>query len=357
MENKNMEQEKVEVPAVSGIPAVEEKKPEVMNKNLKMFLYGFGGLLVVAIVAVLVTATVRVYRYTKTDGFTVGVARIMRLPVMKVNGDRVLYSDYADDMKAIGKMKVYDAASGGPSASMTDEVMSDQVLWRLTNNILIEKMGTEYGVTVESKDIDTIKEQILTQFKTTEEANKELSSRYGWTLDTYTEKVIRPFVLHQKLSEKIGVDQKAREDVRAQAQKVLEEIKAGADFAGAAKKYGQDGTAANGGDLGWFAKGDMVPEFENAAFALKKGEITKELVETEYGYHIIKLVDKKTEKVKDETTSKMVNTEQAQASHILFAFPSADKYLDEMAKKAVIKLYVNVHNPFEILQAPLAEAK
>ena len=81
--------------------------------------------------------------------------------------------------------------------------------------------------------------------------------------------------------------------VRAQAEQVLKEVKAGGDFAALAKKYSQDETnAQQGGDLDYFARGRMVPVFETAAFALKPGETT-DLVKTEFGYHIIKLTDRK----------------------------------------------------------------
>lgn len=83
---------------------------------------------------------------------------------------------------------------------------------------------------------------------------------------------------------------------RALAEKVLAEVKGGLDFTAAAKKYSQDpGSAANGGDLGSFAKGRMVPAFENAAFALQVGEVSG-VVETPYGYHIIQLTDKTPER-------------------------------------------------------------
>jgi peptidyl-prolyl cis-trans isomerase D len=81
--------------------------------------------------------------------------------------------------------------------------------------------------------------------------------------------------------------------VRAQAEQVLKEAKSGADFAALAKKYSQDeSNAQQGGDLDYFSRGRMVPEFENAAFALKPGEIS-DLVKTEFGYHIIKITDRK----------------------------------------------------------------
>lgn len=77
---------------------------------------------------------------------------------------------------------------------------------------------------------------------------------------------------------------------RAQAEKVLEELKAGANFAQLAKERSADtGSGAKGGDLGWFARGRMVPEFDEAAFALKQPGDLSGIVETKFGYHILKL--------------------------------------------------------------------
>ena len=90
-----------------------------------------------------------------------------------------------------------------------------------------------------------------------------------------------------------GKDEKA---VQAKAEEVLKMIKApGADFAALAKKYSEDeSNNANGGDLDYFGRGRMVAEFEQAAFAMKNGEIS-DLVKTAFGFHIIKMVDNKPE--------------------------------------------------------------
>lgn len=77
------------------------------------------------------------------------------------------------------------------------------------------------------------------------------------------------------------------------ANSVIERLKNGEDFAALAKELSADGSATNGGDLGWFGSGAMVPEFEAAAFALEKsGDYTTTPVKSQFGYHIIQLIAK-----------------------------------------------------------------
>lgn len=80
---------------------------------------------------------------------------------------------------------------------------------------------------------------------------------------------------------------------RKQAEDVLAQAKAGKDFAELAKKYSQDeSNASNGGDLGFFGRGAMVKEFEDAAFSMQPGQIS-DVVKTQFGYHVIKVTDRK----------------------------------------------------------------
>jgi peptidyl-prolyl cis-trans isomerase C len=80
----------------------------------------------------------------------------------------------------------------------------------------------------------------------------------------------------------------------AEAKAVIAELQKGGDFAVIAKAKSKDPGSQNGGDLGYFGREDMVPEFADVAFKLKKGEYTKEPVKTQFGWHVIKVEDKRT---------------------------------------------------------------
>lgn len=98
-------------------------------------------------------------------------------------------------------------------------------------------------------------------------------------------------------------------DAKAKAEELIKKLNEGADFSTLAKENSTDtGSAENGGDLGYFNKGDMVEEFENAAFKLKVNEYTKEPVKTTYGYHIILKTGEKDKPKLDAVKDNIIET-------------------------------------------------
>lgn len=95
-----------------------------------------------------------------------------------------------------------------------------------------------------------------------------------------------------------AADSKQKEAVRLKAEGVLQELRAGKDFAGLARKYSEDPSATQGGDAGWLTQGQILPSLEKAAFALKRGEVSA-VVETTLGYHLLKVEESREEKTKE----------------------------------------------------------
>lgn len=138
----------------------------------------------------------------------------------------------------------------------------------------------------------TIQQLVNEQFaKNVTISNKEIRDYYDSHPDSFRrpEQVRARHIL-------IKVNGKARESQRALARKKLKEIQGraqgGENFAVLAKEFSEGPSSARGGDLGYFGRGRMVKPFEEAAFALKPGEVSG-IVETEFGYHLIKCIDKK----------------------------------------------------------------
>lgn len=130
---------------------------------------------------------------------------------------------------------------------------------------------------------------------------------------------------------------------KAKAQELLTQVRAGGDFAALAKQNpGDPGSAEKGGDLGFFAKGRMVPEFETAAWALQKPGDTSEVIKTQFGYHVLQLVGRKPagqkpfEEVQEALVAKVRQTEQQKGRNELAKTLEETVKLDEAAIKATV---------------------
>ncbi|HEY3884785.1 MAG TPA: peptidylprolyl isomerase, partial [Vicinamibacterales bacterium] len=133
-----------------------------------------------------------------------------------------------------------------------------------------------------------------------------------------------------------NADAATKKKAHAAIESLLKQARAGADFAKLAREHSQDGSAQQGGDLNYFSRGQMVPQFDQVAFSLKPGQIS-DVVTTQFGYHIIKVTDHKPartvplEEAKPQITQFL--TEQKKQQH-------ADTFIEGLKKKSKIEVFI-----------------
>ncbi|WBW96773.1 peptidylprolyl isomerase [Oceanirhabdus sp. W0125-5] len=141
------------------------------------------------------------------------------------------------------------------------------------------------------------------------------------------------------------------------AEELIARIEAGEDFAELAKEFSKDpGSGANGGDLGFFGKGSMVPEFEEAAYNLKVNEFTKTPVKTQFGYHIILKTDEEKKESLEEMKDKI--TEDLAKERISIDPILGDKALIKMREENGFKINnLEIKNKYEELVKSIEKEK
>ena len=191
---------------------------------------------------------------------------------------------------------------------------------RLPRQMLFDDIKSEVTITIEEVEQQYIDDNNLAdadviffnpnKIKDMEVTDEDLQKYYDDNKEDYKKDPARKVKLVAINLEPSEADKKL---VKTKVDSIYNLAISGEDFAELAKKYSEGPSAPQGGDLGYFSKGKMVPAFEEAAFQLNKGEIS-EPVKSRFGWHIIKLIDKR---IKD-------GAEEIQASHILLEIKASE---------------------------------
>lgn len=174
------------------------------------------------------------------------------------------------------------------------EERADELRTQIVEKLIEQELVVQDAMKQDLHKTDALKDQI-----------RQLKRNYLYQQAIATQ--IDAFVTEERLAAEFNSlkDAMAKPGVKARhilsetekdSKNIIKKLEKGEDFAKLAEELSTGPSAKNGGDLGWFSNGQMVPEFETAAFALEKGTFTKEPVKTQFGWHVI-LVEDKNEKM------------------------------------------------------------
>ncbi len=252
-------------------------------------------------------------------------------------------------------------------ALQDQEKLKSVVLEQLIVKELLLQKAQELNLKLTNEEIDQALRDIKDELGISEEEFNKVLVEQGITLDivkqTYHDQLLISKVMKQELPQPVVTDDEIRSyyeenkekvmqvkashvlvcykdtmfctserteaEAKVRAEEVLAKAKAGTDFAELAKQYSDDNSAQKGGDLGYFSKGQMVKEFEDAAFGLSKDQVSN-IVKTQFGFHVITVFDKQV--TFDELKDKIKKQLQAKKGE-----QKVLEYISELKSKAKIE--------------------
>jgi parvulin-like peptidyl-prolyl isomerase len=290
--------------------------------------------LVAVIAVVVIVFGVLIYGYKSENSAVKAVAQVVPYPVERVNGSFVSYSDYLFEVQA--NERAYQNNAKLNNQQPVDFSTSDgkklviqikqHALDKLESDALIAQLASQKKVKVSDKEVNDLINQLYQRYGGKDTLLKTLNQIYGWNLGDL-KKVVYKQLLAKDLEDKVTSDPAVDSAAKAKAEDVLKQVKNGADFGDMAKKYSQASDAASGGDLGFFTKGQLPDNEQSAAEALQPGEVS-DVIKTQYGYEIIKVIEKK-------------DDGSIHAQHILIKTIDFNEYFQDQLKKAKLNKYIS----------------
>ena len=169
-----------------------------------------------------------------------------------------------------------------------------RLLNKLIENKIIEMLAKKRGLEVDKEIVSQEVDKSIEQYGKRDDVLENLKNLYGWNLQDFEEKVVKPDMYREKLTQLFRNDDESVVASKNKADAALAELKDNKDFEAVASKYSEGESAKKGGDLGWLSTDQMIPEIALTAALLSKGSASN-ILETPLGFHIIKLEDKKIE--------------------------------------------------------------
>ncbi len=275
------------------------------------------------VVPIALAALYAVLFVARLDRYAPGVASRLPWPVAVVDGTVVWYGEFQDELDTFRRV-----AEGDPTAA--GATFESAALERLVEISLVRKALQDNGLGVEDEAVETQVQTMQAQFGTAEALEEYLKETYGWDLADFRQRMVRPYLERFKILEYLNQDPAATVAAKTLAQDVKDKLDSRQiSFEEAAREYSADvSTAEQGGSLGWFTWGTMVPAFESALRSLQVGEISGP-VQTDFGVHLIRL-----DGLDDSGTGDEEGT--VQASHILFQVADFPDWLARARKDATV---------------------
>ena len=297
-------------------------------------------LIVLGIVALLISFLIiiasGVYFFKLNDNFTKKITKVIPFPAALIKTEcgweMISYNTFINNTETLSYFYQRRKEENPDIFVPSQEEIKRNVLEKNMINKIAQCLAQKEGIKVTQGEVDQEMEKIIIQIGSIDKAKEVIHDLYKWDIEDFKNQVLSPYILKTKLQVLINKDEEINKSIKEKAEMVLKQVKENPKkFSLFAQEYSEDfATKQLGGDLNWVKKGQLPPELETAAFNLKVGT-TSDLITSNDGYHILKILDKKT----DEE-----GIEKVRLAHILIRFKDIEEELEKYLQESKVYYFV-----------------
>ncbi len=265
--------------------------------------------ILIIIIVYLMAVGVLVYGARTKNKITDFTTKYIPYPAVIINYKNfVTVSELSENLQSVKKFyENQDFSKVGLRVDFSTEdgkkrlkVNEREILNKMIEDKAIEILAKKNGIKITKEMVDQSVSRKMEEYSSSEETMEgNLGRLYGWTVADFKVKIVEPSLYKEELVKIFAAQQKdSNNQIRGKIEKAQEELAAKADFAEVARKYSDGSTAQEGGELGWYKKDQIIPALADKVFSLEVGKYS-DIIESELGFHIAQLEEKKTENNED----------------------------------------------------------
>lgn len=289
--------------------------------------------LVIALVLLLGLDVFGLYQLHFSDPLSRQIALIAPLPAGQIDGETISLNDYLNNQAELS-LALTQGREGVKDYSGKTEI-NDKVFYYLATEKLVEQKLAQYSSIVTDQTVEEQAQKLVAQAGSAAAAEQMVENLYGMSLADFKRNVLKPMLEREALLSAIMDDDSVAVNAAAKTkanQILAQALATSSNFAALAKQYSDDESSVNlGGDLGWVSKGQLNSAWEPLVFSAATGTVVNSLIKSDYGYHIIKVEQKVTDKATGAVSVKL--------RHILVQV-DVDQYIKDLVAAADINQYV-----------------
>lgn len=335
--NKDSSGAKENVPRITN-ETVAEHREEVL-KSARKYIYPLQhskhrivlistGLFIATIIAFFAYCTLALYRFQNSSTFLYRVTQVIPFPVARTGGQFVSYENYLFELRHY--THYYETQLKVNFENGKDREQLNQfkrrALDKIINDAYVKQLAAKHNVTVSEQEVNDQITIVRNQNRlgSTEKVFEDVIKDYwGWTVDDF-KRSLRTTLLAQKVVAELDTE------ANQKAEAALAELKSGADFGEVAKKYSEDPSKDNGGELGFAVdrtSKEVSAQATDALFRLQPGQTT-EIVNTGYALEILKNIE--------------TNGDKIRAARIVINFKNIDSFVNDLKEKQPYTQYIKL---------------